>query len=157
MSKFWWNPDNINKAKIEQIRKLDAQCFNVMQAHNILKQTESKKAEVFVPASCSVAVINIHKTATKNVPIQYDVWILCTIFLHQRKIRSLTFSTGIFRISVVITRELISKSCFRATDRNPKWTFHIPGQWSLPDFSNYSSLLMKRDLTIKRWVLKHVK
>ena len=55
------------------MRKLDAQWFNVMQAHNTTKQTKSKKEEVFVPASCSVAVINIHKTATKNVPIQYDV------------------------------------------------------------------------------------
>ena len=55
------------------MRKLNAQWFNVMQAHNTTKQTKSKKEEVFVPASCSVAVINIHKTATKNVPIQYDV------------------------------------------------------------------------------------
>ena len=55
------------------MRKLDAQCFNVMQAHNTMKQIKSKKTEVFVPASCSVAVIDIHKTATKNVPIQYNV------------------------------------------------------------------------------------
>lgn len=31
-----------------------------------MKKTTCKKEEVFVPASCSVAVINIHKTATRK-------------------------------------------------------------------------------------------